>query len=438
MTNKSALVLALAFTASLSACKETPATKVKMTWFGIANWTVEVGPLNVLLDGYMSRIPEDYFAGGGGGLGLTKAAFPIDRGMVDKMHGVLRASNPINYLLTGHSHFDHSFDTPYWAKITGAKVIGSQSTCYQTQALGVPADQCSAVYGGEVFKLSEDVTMYVVLWNHSGTHEQNGEQHDPVELRAPPVPDANGNLRGGVAEDFPNGGGNRGYLFVIKRKDGRHPLSIFWTNSGSPTDLHLDTIIDGKNYGSPLQSLAKAMHAEHLTEVDIWIAGGGEPVARWVVPVLRPRVYIPNHLGDFYHPFADGYDNGPFRDAGLKRFLDTAGIQMISPVQYMDRYEMNGLGTWAVPNPEGRGPFGLPEIPVIKDAGTDAANDATGDAVATDAPAEAGDNDAAEAGTDDAADGGTGDADGPTDGTPELDAPRDASDAADGRRDGRG
>jgi hypothetical protein len=165
-----------------------------------------------------------------------------------------------------------------------------------------------------------------------------------------------------------------------------------------------------------------------------------------VVPVLRPGVYIPNHLGDFYHAFADGYDNGPFRDAGLKRFLDSAAIELVSPVQYMDRWEVDGFGTRAIPNPEGRGPFGLPEIPIVKDGGVDAAKEAgaetasetsgetPGDADTTDVPADMGTGDGPEAG----ADGGAGDADGPTDGTPLLDSVGDRNEAGDVRRDGPG
>src|SRR5256885_17048633 len=96
--------VALAATLLASGCGgEEP--KVNCTWFGVANWTMEYRQLNVLFDGYVSRIPQDYFSGGGGGLGLTKAPFPIDRGLVDRMHAVLRTDNPVSYLLTGHSHF---------------------------------------------------------------------------------------------------------------------------------------------------------------------------------------------------------------------------------------------------------------------------------------------------------------------------------------------
>jgi L-ascorbate metabolism protein UlaG (beta-lactamase superfamily) len=378
---------------------------LKMTWFGISNWSLEVGKLNMVIDGYMTRIPANYFSGGGGGLALTKKGFPIDKTLVDKMHGVLAGSNPVKYLFTGHSHFDHSFDTPYWATATGAPVMGSQSTCFQTQAMGVPKEQCTPMFGGESIVLNDTVTVRVVLWNHSGTHEQNPEQHDAVELRAPPMPDSDGNLRGGVAEDFPNGGGNRGYLFTIKTAG--KPINMFFTNSGSTQDLQLDTVVDGKNYGSPLQSLANAMREAGATSVDVWIGGGGEGVARYVVPILRPAVYIPNHLGDFFQKFEAGYDNGPYRDPALKKYLDSVGVTLLAPIQYLDRFDVDHAGTRLVPNREQKMVFGFTDIPVPRDAGMDAPADGHGDVAISDGSPDDGSGDLTDAASPlDAVDGG--------------------------------
>jgi len=374
---------ALALVTAAAGCAPNDQTpidgRVKLTWFSIGNWGLETNDVNIVIDGYMTRIPADYFAGGGGQLGLTKRGYAIDTKAVDKMHGLLKADRPVKYLLTGHSHFDHSFDTPYWAKITGAKIIGSQTTCFQAQALGVPKEQCTAVHGGESFQLSDSVTMWVVLWNHSGTHEGNPEQHDPVELTKAPTPDMYG-LRAGVAEDFPNGGGNRGFLFRITTTN--RVLSLFWTNSGSAVDLQLDTVINGTNYGSPLQSLAKAMSSAGLTSVDLWIAGGVEPVARYVIPILHPAVFIPNHLGDFFQWFERGYDNGPFVDSVLSSYLKSVNVKLLLPVQYLDRFDLTASGVELVPNPSQKMAYGFGEKPDYREAGvgpmaSDAAPDST-------------------------------------------------------------
>ncbi len=333
---------------------------VRFTYFGIANWTFQIGKLNIMMDGYMTRIPQNYFSGGGGGLAFTKAAYPIDKTAVDKVNATLAATpgTPINVILTGHSHFDHSFDTPYWAKLTGAQVIGSQTTCYQAQALGVPARQCTMVNGGETIVLNDYVTMRVVRWNHSGTHATNPEQHDPVELIGPPTPDASGNLKGGVAEDFPNGGGNRGYLFTVKTSDTKQ-ITFFVTNSGAPADLNQDSLTNGVvNFGSPLASLTKAMSDAKLSGVDLWIGAGGAPVATLTVPILHPKVFVPNHLGDFYQPFERGLTS-PFNDATLSTYLTQQTIGLTAPTQYLDAWVLDANGFRAVDNTAMKAKYGF-------------------------------------------------------------------------------
>ena len=334
-------------------------TEVRMTWFGVSNWTFKIGDLNIMMDGYMSRIPQDYFSGGGGGLAFTKAAWPIDRASVDKVNGVLSSStgSPINLLLTGHSHFDHSFDTPYWAQLTKAPIVGSKTTCFQVQALGVPAQQCTTVNGGETIVLNDYVTMRVVRWNHSGTHELNPEQHDPVELQAVPKPDANGNLRGGVAEDFPNGGGNRGYLFTVRTATNGQ-LTFFVTNSGAPQDLVTDNITDGVNYGKPIDSLKTAMANAGLSAVDLWIGAGGQPVASLTLPVLKPKAFVPNHLGSFYAPFPQG-NTAPFNDATLTGYLASSNVALVVPRQYFDAYVLDANGFRQVDNPAMKQAYGF-------------------------------------------------------------------------------
>ncbi len=164
----------------------------------------------------------------------------------------------VNLLLTGHSHFDHSFDTGTWATLTGAPIVGSKTTCLQVRAERVPAKRCSVVNGGEKRVLATGVTMYIVRWNHSGDPATNPEQHNAVELADVPHPDpATGGLRAGVAEDFPNGGGNRAFLFVVDGPQGR--FSWFFQNSASAVDLTVPIVVDGVNYGAPLANLQRAL-----------------------------------------------------------------------------------------------------------------------------------------------------------------------------------
>ena len=49
----------------------------------------------------------------------------------------------VNLLLTGHSHFDHSFDTATWSRLSGARISGSKTTCLQAMAETISADRCT-------------------------------------------------------------------------------------------------------------------------------------------------------------------------------------------------------------------------------------------------------------------------------------------------------
>ena len=333
---------------------------VELTWMSIANWYFKFGDLRIMMDGYFTRVPGKLFFGGGGGFKNTTAPFSVDVPMVLKVRYALDAGGSLDYVLAGHSHFDHSFDTATWSALTNAPIIGGLSTCLQAQAEGLPSSQCINVKGGERLWLSDDVTMRVVRWNHSGSHAANPEQHDPVELKAPPIPDpVSGGLRAGVAEDFPNGGGGRMYLFTVGK--GSHRLSFFVNNSASAVDLTQDIVVDRVNYGAPLDNLRKAMADADLTSVDLWIGTGSVAVAELVVPVLHPRNYIPNHWDGLFNPFLPGLPF-PYPDAKLKAYLDAQGIALLPQTQYFDKYRLDRDGVTKVPNTAQKQKLGFADV----------------------------------------------------------------------------
>ena len=333
---------------------------VDITWMSIANVHYDLGPLQILTDGYISRIPEDQFHGGGGGYAWTRNPHKPDVAAVERVLGAIGGAGRVKLLLTGHSHWDHSFDTATWSRLTGAPIIGSISTCYEVMAENIPAERCTPVWGLEKITLSEGITMHVVRWNHSGDPAINWEQHDPVELDAIPRPDpATGGLRAGVAEDFPNGGGNRGFLFSVDGPQGRY--SWFYQNSASPVDLHVPIVIDGIDYGAPIDNLRKAMRNAGLDSVDLWIGTGGRAIAEMVVPVIRPKAYLPIHWDGLWEPFEAGMP-WPFTDAALEDYLARSGIRLLKPGQYMDKWRLDRSGIRPVPNTAVKKALGFPDI----------------------------------------------------------------------------
>src|SRR5215208_5790352 len=232
---------------------------VLLTWMSVTNWLCEVGDTRIVTDGYITRIPQEAFSGVSFATAVpTKQDEPAIRRLID----ALGSSGKIDFILTGHSHFDHSFDTAVWAKLTGARIIGSRSTCLQAVAQGIPSSQCTAVEGGEVFPLGEHLSVRVVRWNHSGdvATPMGRVLYTPLELmKSPPATSATDGLRPGTLQDFPNGGGARAYLFTITTTAG--PVSWFYSNTGN-ADTFLSPATTDKEFfqtqGLSLDNLASA------------------------------------------------------------------------------------------------------------------------------------------------------------------------------------
>ena len=333
----------------LSAVLVTPAfaapPSVEMTWMSIANWYFKIGEKRILMDGYITRVPEANFSASPvfpkDMYTYTKAPYGVDTPAISKVRDAVFGTDKLDMLLVGHSHWDHSWDTPAWSKLTGAPMVGGMSTCLQAAAQGVAAAQCRSVSGGEKITLGDGITMRVVRWNHSGD-ASNPIQHFARELYRPPVPDpATGGYRAGVGEDYPNGGGNRAFLFTVDSPEGQ--LAFFVNNSASAFDLDKDIVVDGVSFGSPLGNLAAAMKDAGLTQVDAWIGTGGLPIAEMVAPVIHPKAYIPSHWDGLFNPFWAGMPY-PFKDDALRAYLAAQKIAFMPETQYFDKFVLTRDG----------------------------------------------------------------------------------------------
>jgi len=344
--------------ALLAACVSARAAPdhVDITWMSIANLYFDLGDTQVLADGYITRLPEENFSGGTSGYGTTRHPVRPDEAAVKEVLDALGGKVAVEVLITGHNHFDHAFDTGTWAKLTGARVIGAATTCLQVRAQRIPAKRCTPVEGGEKFELAPGVRMYVVRWNHSGDNVKLPELHSPRELAAVPKAGADGALRAGVTEDFPNGGGNRAYLFTVDGPAGR--LSWFFQDSASAVDLREPIVLGGRNFGAPLENLAAAMRAAGLESVDLWIGTGGVDVANLVLPVLKPKAYLPVHWDGLFGAFKAGPPQ-PWSDAALEQLLADARIELLKPAQYMDKWRLDRSGVRTVDNSIVKGALGF-------------------------------------------------------------------------------
>jgi L-ascorbate metabolism protein UlaG (beta-lactamase superfamily) len=123
-----------------------------LDWFGCATFRLTLGNVVIFLDAYLDRVPDAPQPG----------LLPED---------VERA----DFIVVGHSHFDHLYGAERIAKRTGARIVGSHETVRIMEAQGVPLDQMIPVSGGERVRLADDVTVDVYPSQHSCLWSQTGK-----------------------------------------------------------------------------------------------------------------------------------------------------------------------------------------------------------------------------------------------------------------------
>ena len=115
-----------------------------LDWYGCSTFGFQTAGLSIMLDAYIDRVP------GAPGSGLTAD---------DVEH--------CDWIVVGHSHFDHIWGAERIAANTGAKVIGSYETVRVLLDAGVPIEQMICVAGGERIDLGNDVVVEVYPSQHS-------------------------------------------------------------------------------------------------------------------------------------------------------------------------------------------------------------------------------------------------------------------------------
>ncbi len=126
-----------------------------LDWYGCATYRLTIGDMVVFLDAYIDRVP--------GAAGPQPPQRPEDIERAD-------------WIVIGHSHFDHLWGAERIARRTGATIIGSHETVRVMEAAGVPLSQLMAVAGGERIRLADDVhvsvypSLHSCVWSHQGMH----------------------------------------------------------------------------------------------------------------------------------------------------------------------------------------------------------------------------------------------------------------------------
>jgi L-ascorbate metabolism protein UlaG (beta-lactamase superfamily) len=127
-----------------------PTGRATLDWLGCATFRLIRDDLVVFLDAYIDRVPS------APSTGVTTA--DIDRA---------------DWIVVGHSHFDHLWGAERVARQTGATIVGSYESIRIMAEQGVPTAQLMPVSGGERIQLTPEVTVSVwpslhsCIWTHA-------------------------------------------------------------------------------------------------------------------------------------------------------------------------------------------------------------------------------------------------------------------------------
>jgi len=284
--------------------------KVTLDWLGCATFRLAIGDLVVFLDAYLDRVPN-----------APRVGLTVDD--VDRA----------DWIVVGHSHFDHVYGAERIAKRTGATIVGSYETVRIMEAHGVPETQLLAVAGGETVRLAEDVLVKVLpsqhscVWSHRGMADSGevclgdlGVTYQEQQRRMRELFGWLETLGAGVLDHLRiSAQGARGdggpLLYLFETPEGSllfQDTSGCWT--GILAGLRPDVAIlaaagRGNLNGEPVQgSLAQFLARE--------------------VELLQPRRVVLSHHDDWLPGFSRAIDVSPIRDALRRAAPATELVEM--------------------------------------------------------------------------------------------------------------
>lgn len=128
-----------------------------LDWYGCATFRLKTAGLTIFLDAYIDRAP--------GAAGAGHSA---------------REVTECDWIVIGHSHFDHLSGAEVIMANTNARLIGSYETVRVMESAGVPLDRMVCVSGGETVDLGNGVRVGVHPSVHSCVWAAGKTQPDDV------------------------------------------------------------------------------------------------------------------------------------------------------------------------------------------------------------------------------------------------------------------
>lgn len=269
-----------------------------LQWFGTATWRLAVDDTVVWLDAYIDRAP-------------TAAPLPLRAAEVREA----------DYILVGHSHFDHIADAATVAKATDATVVGSELSCEIARDGGIAIEKTMVCRGGEELELGPlRVRPFPSLHGFNGLREwadpagrTRVERIAELKARDPELAAAAAAHTANIPEKQRNDGGPLAYVLEW---DG---FRLFWHDTPGMVQASWEAA------NSQRTDLALLAAAAGFSTPNV----DGEPQHDGVVPfvtamarILRPSAVILNHHDDWLPPVTFHLDEeqfaGPLVEVGSK------------------------------------------------------------------------------------------------------------------------
>ena len=151
----------------------TSGSPLSVTFLGVSTLLIDDGATSVLTDGFFSRPGLAKVAVGRLSPHRARIRHALERAGADRVEAVL----PV------HTHFDHAMDSAVVAQLTGAQLVGGQSTANIGHGHGLPEDQITVATSG--------VAMDLGLWriteiesHHCPPDRFPGEIEQPLQTPA--------------------------------------------------------------------------------------------------------------------------------------------------------------------------------------------------------------------------------------------------------------
>jgi L-ascorbate metabolism protein UlaG (beta-lactamase superfamily) len=293
----------------------------RLEWFGCATFRLQTQGLTIFLDAYIDRVE------GAAGTGLTADA--IDR---------------CDWILVGHSHFDHLYGAERILANTDAKLVGSYETIRVMEAAGVPLDRMICVAGGERVDLGSGVharvfpSLHSCVWSQSGEMKQADQEcfgDAGLTLQEQAVrmaemgrylatglgPAAGAHLAASQVGHSARGDGGA-LVFLIETPDG----SLFYQDTSGRWSGVVETL-------RPDVAIVAAAGRANIDGEPIQGSLAGFVASQ--VALLRPSSVILSHHDNWLPGFSVPTDVDPIRAAIAAVAPDTALVELdyVSPVE---------------------------------------------------------------------------------------------------------